>query len=44
MEDDGWETKDVSLGASMSVSPISKSSNFVVRVVLSYSSGTNFLK
>ena len=41
MEDNGWETEDVSLGASVSVPPAGKSSKLHVwqSDVLSYSSG-----
>ena len=35
VEDDGWEAEDVSLRASVSVPPVSKSSNFVVSEALS---------
>ena len=36
MEDDGWEAEDVSLGASVCVLSVSKSSNFVVSESVSY--------
>ena len=39
MEEDGQETKDVSLGASVLVLSVQKSSNFVVGQSLSYFSG-----
>ena len=46
MEDNGWEAENVLLGASASVPPVSKSSNFIVSQVLSPLTlqATNFFK
>ena len=45
MEDNGWETEDVSLGASVSVPPAGKSSKLHgwPSIVLSYSLGDQLL-